>query len=175
MNIKRGCRIINSDRCPISLTQDCFFKSTGSLCIDCRTGNKPILDPDKCVSIEDFPIIICCDTGVMWVNQSGHHACSQQVAEGFVIPINKEYCTIAGGVCGYMVFGDDEYDETEEGRQDIAAGIDSELKEYSDQIIQRIRFDYSRINEMMEGWFPVMVFLWSECEKRGYLCTPNCD
>lgn len=137
---------------------------------------KPIIKArDVINSTEDFPIIICCETGVVWVNQSGHHACSQQAAEGFLIPINIDACDFAAGVCGYMVYGDEEYDETEEYRKELADGIDSDFNWYSSGIIERIRFDYSRINEMMEGWFPVIVRMWDSIDRIGYLCTPNCD
>ncbi len=132
--------------------------------------------------LDNFPVIICCNSGIEWEHKAAHHECCIKRAEGLLLYV--PCFDPPESMCAYMKHGDDEFDVSQEERKKIADDINREICDIRTKVIWGIHFDYSRINQMVEGWIPVEVIL-SNFDKNnlidmiiareGYLCIENCD
>lgn len=147
---------------------------------------KPILSAKLAVSGDEYPIIICANTGIYWSHicckhkADLFHICSkpefsQLVVEGFIIRVNKsafpKWCDIPKVKVKEIRF---------EGFIKIIKFHLSKLVDwldgYSDGFIKRIEFDYSKFNEIDVYCIPVIVYIYGESndeeyKRSGYLCS----
>ena len=134
-------------------------------------------------------VIICAPTGVMCTAQVGGMVCRHPEIEGYPIYLRWQ------GMGEFKDFDDCSWgcwggSEDTEHMTKYAAAIDSFLKEFiNDETSIRpnllFNFDYERIGELMEGWWPVLVqfkqrFTFSDTKYydakfKGYLSFGNCD
>jgi hypothetical protein len=171
---------------------------------DPRNDSELTIEIDEC-----FPgyavgnIIVKANTGILITSRVNGGACSNPKIEGFYMNIflNTEQESLSF-MKKLIEFGDCEKgcaigfdgwnseDMSDKDYQEYARSIDDFLlenindKEVSGSLF---KFDYSRINELMEGWWPVVVRLknynypakgqikWCKKELMGYLCFGNCD
>jgi hypothetical protein len=122
---------------------------------------------------EDVALIIAHPTGVIYQAQAGGMLCSHPECEGFVI------CLGAGlshfDDCGY---GCDNIGFEASLRDKLATDLDPLLQRYSLGWTYQISFDFDRIDELQEGWWPVLVkgkMDGRPIDWRGYIHTGNCD
>jgi hypothetical protein len=153
--------------------------------------------------------IICAPTGVFCTVQAGGQVCSHPRAEGYTITLhtfNKneflkaeaEFDDCAWG-CHSSLIGLEEMNTEELGsaskvfdwsyREEYALDIDKFINDNLNEKLKEpmhFSFDYSRLNELMEGWWPVLIHFkkWPyfreekevyNTEFKGYLHLGNCD
>lgn len=115
-------------------------------------------------------------TGFEWEAQCGGINCTHPSLKGMAIPMGGllEFFSGCEFGCGYI-------SEDEPSRKKLAVEIGNRLENANTQKM-RIQFDYERIDELQEGWFPVIVTgkwgYWDELSfeaSKGYLHTGNCD
>ena len=138
-------------------------------------------------------VIICAPTGVMCTAQVGGTMCKHPEIEGYPIYLRWQ---------GMREFDDRLFDfddctwgclggnEDMEHMSNYAAAIDSLLKEFINNGTSirpnlLFSFDYERISELMEGWWPVLVQFkqrftfgdtkYYDTKFKGYLSFGNCD
>lgn len=141
-------------------------------------------------------VIICAPTGIICTAQVGGIQCAHPSVEGYSIPLivdTWEYeealdfddCEWGCGINREL--GDKKY------MLEYSAAIDKVLSRINEEnkYIQclQFKFDYERIGELMEGWWPVLVqFGFTEFDKlsqeksepykqqfKGYLHFGSCD
>lgn len=128
----------------------------------------------------DGVAIVCHPTGIIWTTQVGGHACYHPEIEGFVLTIFDNGPARIDD-CEWGCFGhktDDEYCESYGQAIDefLSKSINESLGNYA-----KYKFDYDRKNEVMEGWWPVLVeftgciILQETKVFKGYLHMGNCD
>lgn len=144
--------------------------------------------------------IICAPTGIICTVQAGGAICEQPETEGYRIPIWMNdpklfYKTLEEfDDCGWgdninlKGWDDDEIelekDNIKENKINYAEAINEFLKKsVNGENLENIQFsfDYERIEEVMEGWWPVLVQFYHykyhhyEQKFKGYLHFGNCD
>ena len=115
------------------------------------------IDADEIFPHSNCVLIICRNTGIYYTAQTGGMLCNHPVAEGFAIPLIfepdyddcKENCWISNN------HGDEVSGGGIALRKDSALKLNEELKKYKGFDIKNIEFDFDRINEFTEGWWPV--------------------
>jgi hypothetical protein len=138
-----------------------------------------IFDADYIISQSQgghvVPIIMLSNTGIYWDHQCNHHSCSQNSGEGYIIGFDlNNFDFDSEKLCDWNENLDKEM---------LADEIDSALSKYSDCVIENISVDQERVQEIVEGWVPVLVCLRNDgiflrhdgLGRKGYLCLPNCD
>ena len=118
---------------------------------------------------EDGTLIICAPTGIILTAQVGGLRCEHPKVEGFSIPFfneNEDNFNDCGWGCYNSIAGNK---DNSGYLKRYAEAIDKYLVNYPD-----IKFDYERINELMEGWWPVLKSINDE-EFKAYLHLGNCD
>lgn len=140
---------------------------------------KITVEIDYVIPIEDTALIILAPTGVSYTAQCDGIACSHPEAEGFVLNVRKfasDFDTCQYG-CSYLSRQDGG-----EMRRKLAEDFDKYAKEETADWRYKIRFDWSRIDETMEGWIPVLLtgklhpFLDFEFKDApGFIHNGNCD
>lgn len=121
-------------------------------------------------------LIIRYDTGVKYKAQCGGLACAHPTLEGFVIGLGEFMSDFDD--CNY---GCCHIPELPVRRLELAKALDERLKEYTKKWRYQISFDFDRIEETMEGWWPVIVEGtiddWGSLRGKfwGILHTGNCD
>jgi len=144
--------------------------------------------------------IICAPTGVLCTVQAGGAVCAHPTVEGYAIALHNdrddnffeelERLDDCGWGC-HSTLGMREEVRFSGGtdwryREDYALEIYKFLNEnLNDKIVECIHFDfdYDRLNELMEGWWPVLVRFkeypgketYYNTEFKGYLHFGNCD
>lgn len=153
-------------------------------------ANKLILDGDIFVN---YPIVqgncvVKAPTDIWYSVQCGGAICDQEYIEGYLLTLMLKDTKIfaqaleefedCGRGCALTNY-DVEYDENynTEYAQDIDLFLIDHVngKEKHDY---NFKFDYSRLKELKEGWWPVFIqfSLNSDSQKsRGYLHFGNCD
>ena len=163
------------------------------------SDKKVILDCDCLYPYQSGVCIICAPTGIVCTVQAGGLACSHPEAEGFPMPIPQDEDLNKAieefNDCSWGCFLDvDTFDENfdkDEHRIKYAKAIDEFLSSHINGkfylTIMSFEFDYSRLTELMEGWWPVLVsFKNTEFNRnreeifyknkfKGYLYFGNCD
>jgi Family of unknown function (DUF6210) len=145
-------------------------------------ANKNILlDINIAVREGSTALIIHHPTGVEYEAQAGGLLCNHPTCEGFVIDL-RDFAQEFND-CAYICA-----DDSPEIQQRLAHDLDLYFKENRHPFCHNvdlwsITFDYSRIEELQEGWWPVIVtgklsggILATEIVKWiGYIHTGNCD
>ena len=142
-----------------------------------------------------FPLIVCASTGVFYNAQVGGVACHQREVEGFLIEIrfdlSFEKDIAEFDDCSYGCWLGSDYEPHDKFRPEYAKAVDNFLLEKvntsNTQQIE-LRFDYERINELTESWWPVEIqfghniqyipghhYDYNDKKFKGYLHLYNCD
>lgn len=129
--------------------------------------------------LDTCALIICMNTGVSYTAQCGGYGCTHPIAEGVFLPlwdIAKDLDECKFG-CSNITKCKPEYDKPEL-RQALAEAIDLELKKLSIFSFS-LNFDYSRIDELQEGWWPLEIrgtlHDVGELNHKCYYHRGNCD
>jgi hypothetical protein len=149
----------------------------------------------------DGVVIVCAPTGIMCTAQVGGNACSHPYVEGFPMDVHcvegfqnalDEFddCSWGCWVSGGLHYDNSEPD-SEEDLNNYGKAVDEFLAENVNNKHSRLsffEFDYDRIKELTEGWWPVLIrFHNNEFKKpatgdnlyetkfKGYLHFGNCD
>lgn len=130
-------------------------------------------------------LVVSHPTGVWYEVQAGGMACMHPECEGFVVSLGEFMMDFndCKGLCGILGIEETDPDMVRQSlhrQMEIGQKIDKALREYT---AVSIRFDFERVNELMEGWWPVLVTgnlnsIMVEKESRdwiGYIHTNNCD
>jgi hypothetical protein len=136
--------------------------------------------------------IICAPTGIICTVQAGGISCEQPKVEGYRLPIwmhdSKSFYEALKEFddCKWGCYAGKAWNNLDdEERIKYAEAIDKFLKESVNWVenLENIRFsfDYERIEEVMEGWWPVLVqfhhyeYGYYDRKFKGYLHFGNCD
>lgn len=118
-------------------------------------------------------LIIAFPTGVTYTAQCGGIGCYHPTCEGFVLSLgsfmqNFDDCSYG---CHHI------QDLSEEEKKKLAKDIDHAILKESGNWSMKILFDYDRINQLMEGWWPVVINGLDDWggTLRGFIHTGNCD
>lgn len=128
-------------------------------------------------------LILSHPTGIEYEVQAGGMACRHPSCEGFVINLGLylqgfDDCAYICWVCGIECGDIEQANKDLITQKEVADQINEELKTWSHY---EIRFDYDRLQETMEGWWPVTVkgtlntFEKQKGFWKGYIHTKNCD
>ena len=129
---------------------------------------------DSCTGV----IIVSWPTGVKYTSQVGGMLCLHPEYEGFAL-VSPFEIPFLHDDCPDLCYGGRQHDKQDEW----AKKIDAALKE-KDHLGISARFDFSRVRELMEGWWPILVtakeYQWPDitpfAERPAILCTgANCD
>jgi hypothetical protein len=131
-----------------------------------------LIDVDNIVS--GTALIIAHPTGIFMTAQCGGVGCSHPSIEGFAIDLGSfmdDFDDCKYG-CHHIP------DLSEEEKKRLASDIDAELSNFKPFMI---RFDFDRIEEMQEGWWPIKVKgeidKWNRThiDSIGFIHNGNCD
>lgn len=141
--------------------------------------NKLVLDIDLVdMGEHNCDYLICKkETGVFYTSQCGGMACQHLEYEGFLMLVHEFSNEIDDHEYGCLHIQDGGK------REELAFEIDCLLRKY-DGIIS-LRFDFDRIDELLEGWWPVKIEIKkiNYCDNtitffyigEGIICGWNCD
>jgi hypothetical protein len=108
---------------------------------------------------DDCALIVCAPTAILYTAQCGGMDCHHPQVEGFFLPL----WDIAPGIDDHAMGCSDlnktpgEWDKPDL-REHLAAAIDAALAEPEMKKFSfKLRFDRSRIDELMEGWWPLRI------------------
>jgi len=118
-------------------------------------------------------LIVKHPTGIVYEVQAGGIGCTHPKVEGFILDwgnLGQDFDDCSFG-CAYI--------SQDEGLRDKLAKALSEylLKETERSTCQTL-FDFDRVSELEEGWWPVVVIgkiADQSVNWKGYLHTQNCD
>jgi hypothetical protein len=129
------------------------------------------IDVDRVV--DGTALIISYPTGITYTAQCGGVGCTHPVCEGFVLSLGSFMGSFDDCSYGCQHIEDLSEEEKKKLGKDINAQMLSESKNWSMSIL----FDFDRINQMMEGWWPVVVNGFDDWggTLRGFIHTGNCD
>lgn len=138
---------------------------------------RTVIDVDDIV-LEDTAIIISAPTGIFYSAQCDGLACSHPEYEGYVMPFghfgkNVDDCSFGCAHLSRPEFADE--------RKKLARAIDIEAERYfeSMRMNSKIRFDYSRIDDLKEGWWPMLLdgklFDNQYTNHQVIVCAGSCD
>lgn len=137
------------------------------------------IEIDYVVPVDDTALIVLAPTGISYTAQCDGLACSHPEAEGFVLNVGEFASDF--DTCKYGC-ADLSRPDGEEMRQKLAEDFDKYAKEETAYWRYKIRFDWSRIDQTMEGWIPVLLngkldaFLDFEFKDApGFIHNGNCD
>lgn len=122
------------------------------------TGERMIVDLYAFTSdIDGCALVICAPTGIFYDAQCGGTGCTHPKAEGFFLPLwdvapSIEDCEFG---CSSLTKCRTEFDSPKL-RKVFADAIDAELKKLT-QFSFVLRFNYFRIDELQEGWWPLRI------------------
>lgn len=137
----------------------------------------PIIEIDSVIPAGHTALIVLAPTGIRYTAQCDGIACSHPQAEGFVLNAGvfaADFNTCRYGCAGLSCVDSDEL------RRKLAEDFDKYAKEKTAYWRYKIRFDWSRIDETMEGWIPVVLNgkLEDDLEFQdtpGFIHNGNCD
>lgn len=132
---------------------------------------KIVVELDRVCKEDETPLIISHPTGVFYSGQCGGMSCRHPEFEGYVIGIGdfgQDFDTCQFG-CLYM---------DDEDKIKLSDAFDELCKE-TEKWIYKIKVDRDRLNEMMEGWIPVIINGKMDSvvfeNTKGIIHLPNCD
>lgn len=135
---------------------------------------KTVIDVDDVV--ENTAIIISAPTGIFYSAQCDGVACSHPEYEGYAMPFghfgqNLDDCSFG---CSYL-----SRPGFEDERKKLADAIDRNAINYSEDMTMKVRFDYSRLDELKEGWWPMLLdgkFFDNQYTNHPVIvCAGSCD
>ena len=152
-----------------------------------------ILIDVECVTGGHHALIILNPTGIHYTAQAGGMCCEHPEVEGFVMALHPDRFKHFGSTCDYGCWGGEDW--SEEQRKEAATKLDSLLCHVNDSEFSpstyasiSLRFDWDRLDQLMENWWPVIVnvdyfdIMENNDDKpplpidyRGIVCTGNCD
>lgn len=136
-------------------------------------------------------LFVCSKTGIFFKVQVGGGTCNQAEIEGFLIPLDVRFEDIfkfddCAWICMIQTGNDEPY--ALKLRLNLANEIENNLLEKNGRryldIVKDIHFDFDRIDELMEGWWPVKFNICSSLHSfpdqqlipfKGYIHRGNCD
>lgn len=140
---------------------------------------KKVIDISYIVDVEDTALIVCMETGIYYTAQCGGVRCTHPESEGFVINVSNfasDFNTCKYG-CEYLNMA-----EYEDNRKKLALDFEEYASKYTQGWRWKIAFDWSRIDQIQEGWIPVLLNgKLDEFEDFEFVNTPgfihngNCD
>lgn len=124
-------------------------------------------------------LVVCAKTGVIYTTQAGGFGCDHPEAEGFAVSTfnfapDIDDCEFG---CSALTKSAPEFDKPEL-RKKFADAIDISIRERVKGYSFTVRFDYARIDELMEGWWPLWVkgnLNGTELDHPCYYHRGNCD
>ncbi len=127
---------------------------------------------------DDFEavLIISAPTGIFYTAQSGGMSCLHPESEGFAISLFNPVSKIIDD----HEYGCSQLQVDANLRKKLADDLDKGLLIETERYGFSLRFDYDRIESLMEGWWPVVVtgkiaHINTELNHQAYLVTGNCD
>jgi hypothetical protein len=123
-------------------------------------------------------LIISHPTGVIYEVQAGGLSCTHPTCEGFVLKVGDLGQDISECAYGCAHIGNDVKLQNE-----FALFLDNYLKKQTIDWPYQIAFDYDRLTELQEGWWPVVVtglldggiLATKHVTWKGYIHAGNCD
>lgn len=139
---------------------------------------KIILDVRQVVPYKHTALIVCHRTGVHYQAQVGGLLCNQVFVQGFCIDL--EDLAQDFDDCAY---GCHEIQFSKALQKDLADILDHYLQEALSEEKYDVFIDYDRLDEIQEGWWPVVVtgklsggiIPDTMVSWKGYLHRGNCD
>lgn len=138
-------------------------------------GNEFVIDIAIAnIGCNGHSIVICeKETGVFYSSQCGCMRCFHPIFEGFIISCYPFYDYIDDCPCNYPTLQEYKY-----YIKQLADQIDIILKQHHGII--SLDFDYERIDQLTEGWWPVIVDIKDDIYSiyyrgKGIVCGWNCD
>ena len=136
---------------------------------------KPVIDIENVVG-ENTAVIVLHPTGVLYSAQCDGLACSQAEAEGYVLPFGDFGQDF--GDCGFGCHHLSRPEFAEE-RKELAEAINEMAVKYCESYACKFTFDYLRIDELKEGWWPMLLsgtFFGIKYNNQPVIvCAGNCD
>lgn len=136
---------------------------------------KPVIDIEDVVG-ENTAIIISSPTGILYNAQCDGLGCAQMKYEGYVMPLGDFGSDIDDCAFGCAHLSSPEF---EESRKELAKAIDNAGYEYCLYTTMQLRFDYSRLDDLKEGWWPMLLdgtFYGNKYSNHPVIvCGGNCD
>lgn len=132
------------------------------------------LDIDDFFDDNQSAVIVCYPTGVKYTAQAGGTSCTHPSAEGFLLifwDFDINDCS----------FGCSSLSRLPKERIKLANHINDILINETKGGRIRLEFDFSRVDELQEGWWPVKIsadfgyFNDEPFEGTGWLHNGNCD
>lgn len=132
------------------------------------------LDIDDFFDDNESAVIVCYPTGVRYTAQAGGIGCTHPSAEGFLLIMQDfdiDDCS----------FGCSNLDRLPGKRLKLANFINGVLIKETKGGKKELEFDFSRVDELQEGWWPVKIKAnfgyWDNepFEGIGWLHNGNCD
>lgn len=117
--------------------------------------NKIVIEIDRIVDTDNSALIMCHPTGVFYTAQCGGIACLRPEVEGYALntiggfAMDFDDCSFG---CSYI------YKDNPDAQMALGKAFDEYAKEETKGWTFRIRFDFDRVEETLEGWIPVKVF-----------------
>ena len=134
------------------------------------------------VRVGDTALLVKCSTNVFYTGKSDGCACGYPTCEGFFINIG-EYLQDFND-CSYGCY---QISENEDYKKRLAIDLEKYFKTHkikTDDTNFDVSFDFERINELAEAWFPVIIKGIIDdvnspkpiaIDWLGYINTFNCD
>lgn len=138
-----------------------------------------LIDVDDIQFDEDSAaLVVCTPTGIFYTAQCGGMCCSHPVAEGFFLPMWELLPEIDDCDFGCSHLTKSPQNDRPDLRQKLAAAIDAGLQRVP-QMSFSLRFDFDRIDELQEGWWPLRItgrlHDVGPLDHRCYYHSGNCD
>jgi len=137
---------------------------------------KLVIDIYGTINVESTALILSHPTNVFYTAQCDGIGCSYPEFEGVVFDFGDrlEYFDDCKYGCHLI-----SYKESHEIRTKLANDLDAYFIKECEGLIYKIRFDYDRIDKLMEGWWPI-IFTGSYYDndlgtRKGIIHTGNCD
>lgn len=134
---------------------------------------KILIDVEQLNAFSNVILIVSHPTGVFYTAQTGGVSCNHPECEGFAISLGsflEEFDDCDYG-CQYI-------DRLPEKQKQLADDLNKLFIAHTTGWRYQITFDYSRLNELQEGWWPVLVkgnLDTQPIDWKGYIHTGNCD
>lgn len=102
-------------------------------------------------------LIICAPTGIRYTAQCGGMGCTHPSAEGFYLPTWDLLPKLDDCEYGCSNLTKSPLYDRPELRKKLADAIDAALPAALAKFSFKLRFDYDRIDELQEGWWPLLI------------------
>ena len=136
-----------------------------------------LLDVEMVVG-ENTALLISYPTKINYEVQAGGLGCTHPTCEGFCLSVGN-----LGQDFDDCSYGCHHIDQDEDLQKKLAKALEQYLEERTKGWRYQILFDYDRLNELQEGWWPVVVIgkinggilPTDKVNWKGYVHTGNCD